>query len=51
VLSVALAREAIQVWSAWRDGLTPSPEDRFKTVMFFSQHGAFFPLESDREGM
>jgi hypothetical protein len=51
VLSVALAREAIRVWSAWRGGLTPSPEDRFKTVMFFSQHGAFFPLESDREGM
>jgi hypothetical protein len=51
VLSVALTREAIQVWSAWRGGLTPSPEDRFKTVMFFSQHGAFFPLETDREGM
>ncbi len=51
VLSVRQAREAIEVWSAWRDGLTPSPEDRFKTVMFFSQYGTFFPLESDREGM
>jgi hypothetical protein len=51
VLSVGQAREAIEVWSAWRDGLTPSPEDRFRTVMFYSRHGAFFPLESDREGM
>jgi len=51
VLSVGQAREAIEVWSAWRDGLTPSPEDRFRAVMFFSQHGAFFPLDSDREGM
>jgi hypothetical protein len=51
VLSVGQAREAIEVWSAWRVGLTPSPEDRFKTVMFFSQYGTFFPLESDREGM
>jgi hypothetical protein len=51
VLSVGQAREAIEVWSAWRGGLIPSPYDRFRTVMFFSQHGAFFPLETDREGM
>jgi len=51
VLSVWQARDAIEVWSAWRGGLTPSPEDRFKTVMFYSRHGAFFPVESDREGM
>jgi len=51
VLNVEQARDAIAVWSAWRGGLTPSPEDRFRTVMFFSQHGAFFPLETDREGM
>jgi len=51
VLSVEQAREAIRVWSAWRRGITASPEDRFNTVMFFSKHGAYFPLESDREGM
>ncbi len=51
VLSVEQARDAIRVWSAWRGGLRPSPEDRFNTVMFFSKHGAYFPLESDREGM
>jgi hypothetical protein len=51
VLSVEKARDAIEVWSAWRDGLAPSPVDRFRTVMFFSQHGAYFPLETDREGM
>jgi hypothetical protein len=51
VLSVGQAREAIEVWSAWRGGSIPSPEDRFRTVMFYSQHGCFFPLETDREGM
>lgn len=51
VLSVEQAREAIEVWSAWRRGLIPSPEDRFNTVMFYSRHNTFFPLESDREGM
>lgn len=51
VLSVEQAREAIRVWSEWRGGLTPSPEERFRAVMFSSQHGAFLPLETDREGM
>jgi len=51
VLSVEKARDAIEVWSAWRGGLAPSPKDRFDTVVFFSRHGAYFPLESDREGM
>ena len=51
VLSVEQARDAIAVWSAWRGGLTPSHEDRFRTVLFYSRHGAFFPLETDREGM
>ena len=51
VLGVGQAREAIEVWSRWRGGLTASPEDRFGSVMFYSRHGCFFPLESDREGM
>jgi hypothetical protein len=51
VLSVEQARDAIAVWSAWRGGLTPSPAERFNTVMFFSRHGAYIPLETDREGM
>jgi hypothetical protein len=51
VVSVEQAREAIQVWSAWRGGVTPSPEERFRTVMFYAVNGAFVPLETDREGM
>jgi hypothetical protein len=51
VVSVEQARDAIVVWSAWRRGLTPTPEERFRAVMFFSQTGAHLPLETDREGM
>lgn len=51
VLSVEEAREAIRVWSEWRGGVTPTSEERFRTVMFYSQNGAFVPLETDREGM
>lgn len=51
VLSVEQAREAIEVWSAWRGGVTPSPPERFSIVMFFAKYAAFLPLETDREGM
>jgi hypothetical protein len=51
VLSVEEAREAIRVWSEWRGGVTPTSEERFRTVMFYSQNGAFVPLETDRDGM
>jgi hypothetical protein len=51
VLSVEQAREAIEVWSAWRGGVTPTPAERFRTVMFFAKYAAFLPLETDREGM
>ena len=51
VLSVALARDAIEVWSAWRGGVTPTPAEQFKSVMFFAKYEAFLPLETDREGM
>ena len=51
VLSVDQAREAIEVWSAWRAGVTPTPAERFKTIMFFAKYAAFLPLETDREGM
>jgi hypothetical protein len=51
VLSVEQAREAIAVWSAWRRGVTPTPAERFRSVMFFAKYAAFLPLETDREGM
>ncbi len=51
VLSVEQAHEAIEVWSAWRGGVTPTPAERFSIVMFFAKYAAFLPLETDREGM
>jgi hypothetical protein len=51
VLSVGQAREAIEVWSAWRGGLTPSSTERFGAVMFYARYGIFLSAEPDREGM
>jgi hypothetical protein len=51
VLGVEQAREAMGVWSAWRGGVTPTPAERFASVMFFAKYSAFIPFETDREGM
>ncbi len=44
VLMVQLAKEAIEVWSAWRGGKKPTREDKFAAVMFYSSHDAYLPV-------
>jgi hypothetical protein len=50
VLMVRLAKEAIEVWSAWRGGKKPSRQEKFAAVMFYSQHDAFIPVADEGGG-
>ena len=45
LLEVRLAREAIEVWRAWRPGQTPSLEDKLEAVTFYAEHDAWLPVE------
>jgi hypothetical protein len=47
-LEVSLAKEAIEVWSAWRDGAVPTSADRVAAVIHYATHDAYLPIESDR---
>ncbi|MGN6548249.1 MAG: hypothetical protein ACTHK7_24650 [Aureliella sp.] len=47
VLTVQLAREAIEVWSLWRGGKSPNREEKLAAVMFYSQNDAYLPLEDE----
>ena|SRR5688572_29986912 len=51
VLMVQLAKEAIEVWAAWRGGKKPSRRDKFDAVMFYSQHDAFVPIADEGGGL
>jgi hypothetical protein len=44
LLEVRLAREAIEVWSEWRDGRTPSSQDRCAAVLHYAAHDAYLPV-------
>jgi hypothetical protein len=45
LLEVDLAREVIEVWSAWRDGAKPSPEEATLAVIYYGERDAYQPLE------
>lgn len=45
LLEVDLAVEAIEVWSAWRDGAAAAPEEATLAVIYYAEHDAYQPLE------
>jgi hypothetical protein len=45
VLMVQQAKECVEVWTTWRGGRRPTPQDKFAAVMYYSCHDAWLPLE------
>jgi len=45
LLEVSLARETIKVWSEWRGGRVPSPEEKAEAVIYYAEHDAYIPAE------
>jgi hypothetical protein len=44
-LEVALAREAIAVWSEWRGGAEPTLDDRLEAVAHYATNDAYLPVD------
>ena len=45
VLEVFLAKEAVKVWSLWRDQRTPTAEQATDAVVYYSTHDAYLPTD------
>jgi hypothetical protein len=45
LLEVAVAREAIEVWRAWRPGRTPTLDDKLAAVTYYATNDAWLPIE------
>lgn len=43
LLEVAVAREAVEVWKAWRPGREPTPEDMLAAVTYYAENDAWLP--------
>jgi hypothetical protein len=44
LLEVNLALEVLEVWSAWRDGATPTAKDATIAVIYYGEHDAYQPV-------
>jgi hypothetical protein len=44
-LEVALAKDAVDVWSEWRDGAEPTLDDKLMAVSYYATHDAYLPLD------
>lgn len=44
VLEVAVAREVVEVWSAWRGGREPSPDEAAAAVIHYAENDAYLPV-------
>jgi hypothetical protein len=47
LLEVYLAKEAVEVWSQWRQGRQPSLVEKCKAIIWYAEHDAYMPLEAD----
>ena len=45
LLEIAAAREAIEVWKAWRPGQAPSLDDKLEAVIYYAENDAWLPVE------
>ena len=45
LLEVSVAREAIDVWRAWRPGRTPMLEDKLAAVVYCAENDAWLPAD------
>jgi hypothetical protein len=44
-LEVALAKEAVVVWSEWREGSEPTIDDKLMAISYDAHHDAYLPRD------
>jgi hypothetical protein len=45
LLEVELAHQVLEVWSAWRDGRQPAPDEAANAVIYYAQRDAYEPVD------
>ncbi len=47
LLEVDLVHDVAEVWSAWRDGCRPTPEQLTAAVIHYAEHDAYLPADGE----
>lgn len=43
-LEATIASEVVRVWSAWRDGRRPEPDEAAAAVIYYAENNAYLPV-------
>ena len=44
LLEVRTAKEVLELWSAWRDGRSPSPREKCEAVIYYAMNDTYVPV-------
>jgi hypothetical protein len=44
-IEVALAKDAVVVWSEWRGSAEPTIDDKLMAISYYATHDAYLPLD------
>jgi hypothetical protein len=44
LLEVGIAKVVLKVWSQWRGGREPSPQEKCEAVIYYAKNDAYLPL-------
>jgi hypothetical protein len=44
-LEVALAKDAVEVWSEWRGSAEPTVDDKLMAISYYATNDAYLPLD------
>ena len=44
-IEVALAKDAVVVWSQWRGSAKPTIDDKLMAISYYATHDAYLPLD------
>lgn len=47
LLEVFLAREVLEVWSDWRGGRMPGPNEKIAALEYYCEHDCYIPIEEE----
>ena len=47
LLEVDLVHDVAEVWSTWRDGRRPTPEQLTEAVIHYAEHDAYLPADGE----
>ncbi len=49
LLEVELAQDAVEVWSEWRGGRTPTPIEKLQAIVHYAEFDAYIPADAPAE--